>query len=50
MRLLQFTVYNLPQQQILMLHNLIADYSAQDLQRGKQFSINDQLSFIGNRR
>ena len=39
----QFSIFNCPHAKVLMLHNLIADYSAQDLVRGKQFSMNFQL-------
>ncbi|OVE78734.1 hypothetical protein BVY00_02090 [bacterium G20] len=46
MKSLQLSIYNYPQHQILKLRNLVADYSAQDLVLGRQFSMNDQLSFI----
>ena len=41
---LQLSIFNYPHTKNLKLRNLIADYSAQVLVRGKQFSMNDQLS------
>ncbi|OGL34853.1 hypothetical protein A3F65_04035 [Candidatus Saccharibacteria bacterium RIFCSPHIGHO2_12_FULL_47_16b] len=40
---LPFTIY--PRHQILMLHNLIADYSAQDLMRGRHLPLISHLPF-----
>ena len=43
---LQLSIFNYPHTKNLKLRNLIADYSAQVLVRGKQFSMNDKLSMI----